>query len=169
MNFTSVQGLRLRRVNLLFFGVAFKILPPNTRSCRGLGFPQARVFPQDLGCFFIISLDSWPSTCVKLENSLPHISVVPRRRFHTPRTPWGQESRTAKGVPANVHIRVLPMYQLRGPNCVGRPGRYKFTPQTSEAASGTRGLSILQSSIRASELLRKREWVTAHSACVNKT
>ena len=39
--------------------------------------------------------------------------------------------------------------------------------QTSEAAPLTRGLSILPRSIRSPELLRKREWVASHSACVN--
>jgi hypothetical protein len=27
-----------------------------------------------------------------------------------------------RGVATNVHIHVLPMYRVRGPNCVGRPG-----------------------------------------------
>jgi hypothetical protein len=58
---------------------------------------------------------------------------------------------------------MLPLYELHRPDCVGRPGgrRHQFTSRASEAACGTRGLSILSSRVRARELLRHRELVAS--------
>jgi len=69
----------------------------------------------------------------------------------------------------HVHVRLLSMHELRGPNIAGRPGRsgYEFTPQSSEAACRTRSLSILPGGIRDPELLHNREHCAACLACAN--
>ena len=72
--------------------------------------------------------------------------------------------------PNHVHVRLLSMHEMRGPNLAGRPGRSgnEFVPQSSEAAFGTRGLSVLPDGIRAPELLHNRECCATCLACMNR-
>lgn len=62
-----------------------------------------------------------------------------------------------------MHIHLLPMYELRRPDCVRRMGglRHPLSSQASKAAWGARGLSILSSRVCPRKLLHQRECVAS--------